>query len=56
MTCWRYAAPLWSFLQVTSIQLNAGNPRPVTLQDRLGKANHLVRLAVLLSLGSQPPP
>jgi hypothetical protein len=39
--------PLVEFLQVASTQPTAGNSRPVTLQDRLGLADHPVRAAVL---------
>jgi hypothetical protein len=39
--------PLVEFLQVGSTQPTDGNPRPVTLQDRLGLADHPVRAAVL---------
>jgi hypothetical protein len=39
--------PLVEFLQVASTQPTAGNPRPVTLQDRLGKADYPVRPAVV---------
>jgi hypothetical protein len=39
--------PLVEFLQVASTQPTNGNPRPVTLQDRLGLADHPVRAAVL---------
>jgi hypothetical protein len=39
--------PLVEFLQVASTQLSAGNSRPVTLQDRLGLADHPVRAAFL---------
>jgi hypothetical protein len=34
--------PLVEFLQVSSTQPTDGNPRPVTLKDRLGKADYLV--------------
>jgi hypothetical protein len=40
--------PFVDFLQVASTQLNAGNSRPVTLQDRLGKADYHVRPVVLI--------
>jgi hypothetical protein len=39
--------PLVEFLQVASTQPTAGNSRPVTLQDRLGLADHPFRAAVL---------
>jgi hypothetical protein len=39
--------PLVEFLQVASTQPSAGNSRPVTLQDRLGLADHPVLAAVL---------
>jgi hypothetical protein len=39
--------PLIEFLQVASTQPTAGNSRLVTLQDRIGLADHPVRAAVL---------
>jgi hypothetical protein len=39
--------PLIEFLQVASTQPSEGNSQPVTLQDRLGLADHPVRAAVL---------
>jgi hypothetical protein len=39
--------PLVEFLQVASTQPTTGNSRPDTLQDRLGLADHPVRVAVL---------
>jgi hypothetical protein len=39
--------PLLEYLQVASTQPSAGNPRPPTLQDRVGRANYPVRPAVL---------
>jgi hypothetical protein len=35
--------PMIEFLQVASTQPNDGNPRPFTIQDRLGKADYPVR-------------
>jgi hypothetical protein len=39
--------PLVEFLQVASTHPTDGNPRPFTLQDRLGKADYPVRPAVV---------
>jgi hypothetical protein len=39
--------PLVEFLQVASTQPTNGNPRPFTLQDRLGQADYPVRPAVV---------
>jgi hypothetical protein len=39
--------PLVEFLQVASTQPTDGNPRPFTLQDRLGQADYPVRPAVV---------
>jgi hypothetical protein len=39
--------PLLQFLQVASTSPSAANPRPLTLQDRLGRADYPVRPAVV---------
>jgi hypothetical protein len=39
--------PLVEFLQVSSTQSTTINPRPLTLQDRLGKADYPIRPAVI---------
>jgi hypothetical protein len=40
--------PFLEFLQIASTQPTEGNPRPVTLQDRLGMVDYPIRPAVLI--------